>query len=152
MLIEVLFNSLAIPDPPQNITVDTKGSRVVNISWTAGFDGNRAIENFTVEISDHDQIFKDVICQGSLSSNACVVSSPSTTASLTGLFPRTTYSIRVFARNKIGRSSSSPILNVTTDEAGMLLTLCIFCYVWRELWMKVVHVPQEHSRGLGYTP
>ena len=56
MLIEVLFNSLAIPDPPQNITVDTKGSRVVNISWTAGYDGNRAIENFIVEISDHDQI------------------------------------------------------------------------------------------------
>ena len=75
MFIEVLFNSLAIPDPPQNITVDTKGSRVVNISWTAGFDGNRAIENFTVEISDHDQIFKDVVCQGSLSNSACVVSS-----------------------------------------------------------------------------
>ena len=137
MLIEVLFNSLAIPDPPQNITVDTKGSRVVNISWTAGYDGNRAIENFIVEISDHDQIFKDVVCQGSLASSACVVSSLSTTASLTGLFPRTTYNIRVFARNKIGRSSSSPILNVTTDEAGMLLTLCSFFamyevnYVWK---------------------
>ena len=122
--VEMLFNSLVVPDPPQNITVDTKGSRVVNISWTASFDGNSAVENYTVEISEHDQIFKDVVCQGTLSSSACVVSSLSTTASLTGLFPWTTYNIRVFARNKIGRSNSSPILNVTTDEAGMLLTLC----------------------------
>ena len=120
----MLFNSLVVPDPPQNITVDTKGSRVVNISWTAGFDGNSAIENYTVEISEHDQIFNDVVCQGTLSSSACVVSSLFTTASLTGLFPWTTYNIRVFARNKIGRSNSSHILNVTTDEAGMLLTLC----------------------------
>ena len=116
----MLFNSLVVPDPPQN----RKGSRVVNISWTAGFDGNSAIENYTVEISEHDQIFNDVVCQGTLSSSACVVSSLFTTASLTGLFPWTTYNIRVFARNKIGRSNSSHILNVTTDEAGMLLTLC----------------------------
>ena len=122
----MLFNSLVVPDPPQNITVDTKGSRVVKISWTAGFDGNSVIENYTVEISEHDQIFKDVVCQGSLSRSACVVSSLFATASLIGLFPWTTYNIRVFARNKIGRSNSSPILNVTTDEAGMLLTLCSF--------------------------
>ena len=125
----MLFDSLVFPDPPQNITVNTKTSRLVNISWTTGFDGNSAIENYTVEISEHDQIFKDVVCQGSLSSSACVVSSLSTTASLTALCPWTTYNIRVFARNKIGRSNSSPILNVTTDEAGMLLTLCSFCYV-----------------------
>ena len=114
-----MFNSLVVPDPPQNITVDTKGSRVINISWTAGFDGNCAIKNYTVKISQHDQILKEVVCQGSLSSGACVVSSLSTTASLTGLLPWTTYNIRVFARNKIGRSSSSPILNVTTDEEGI---------------------------------
>ena len=74
----MLFDSLVFPDPPQNITVDTKTSRLVNISWTASFDGNSAIENYTVEISEHDQIFKDVVCQGSLSSSACVVSSLST--------------------------------------------------------------------------
>ncbi|CAH3163872.1 unnamed protein product, partial [Pocillopora meandrina] len=102
--------------PTQNITVDTKGSRVINISWTVGFDGNCAIKNYTVEISQHDQILKDVVCQGSLSSSTCVVSRLSTTASLTGIFPWTTYNIRVFASNKIGRSNSSPILNVTTDE------------------------------------
>ncbi|XP_022809697.1 protein sidekick-1-like isoform X2 [Stylophora pistillata] len=105
-----------IPDPPQNITVDSKGSRVVSISWTPGSSGNSDIKNYTVEISEDNQNFSDVVCQGSLSNGACVVSSPSTTASLTGLFPWTTYNIRVFATNKIGRSNSSSILNVTTYE------------------------------------
>lgn len=124
---EVLFNSTVVPDPPQTLTVDSKGSRVVNISWTAGFDGNSAIENFTVEISEDNQIFKGVVCQGSLSSSACVVSSSSTKTSLTGLLPWTTYNIRMFATNTIGQSNSSHILNVTTDEEGtcMLFTLCI---------------------------
>ncbi|XP_022798569.1 receptor-type tyrosine-protein phosphatase F-like, partial [Stylophora pistillata] len=105
-----------VPDPPQNITVDSKGSRVVNISWTPGSSGNSDIKNYTVEISENNQNFNDVVCQGSLSNGTCVVSSPSTTASLTGLFPWTTYNIRVFATNKIGGSNSSPILDVTTDE------------------------------------
>ena len=140
-----MFNSLVVPDPPQNITVDTKGSRVINISWTAGFDGNCAIKNYTVEISQHDQILKDVVCQGSLSSSACVVSSLSTTASLTGLLPWTTYNIRVFARNKIGRSSSSPILNVTTDEEGMLLALCSFSAMYEKSYEEK---PQMYHRNM----
>ena len=131
MITEVLFNSTVVPDPPHTLTVDFNGSRVVNISWTAGFDGKSPIQNYTVEISQDNQIFKGVICQGSLSSGACVVSSSSTKASLTGLLPWTTYNIRVFATNAIGKSNSSQILNVTTDEEGtcMLLTLYIslFC-------------------------
>ena len=127
MITEVLFNSTVVPDPPHTLTVDFKGSRVVNISWKAGFYGNSAIKNYTVEISQYNQIFKGVICQGSLSSSACVVSSSSTNASLTGLLPWTTYNIRVFATNAIGKSNSSQILSVTTDEEGtcMLLTLYI---------------------------
>ena len=131
MITEVLFNSTVVPDPPHTLTVDFNGSWVVNISWTAGFDGKSPIQNYTVEISQDNQIFKGVICQGSLSSGACVVSSSSTKASLTGLLPWTTYNIRVFATNAIGKSNSSQILNVTTDEEGtcMLLTLYIslFC-------------------------
>ena len=123
IFIEMLFNSSVGPNPPQNITVGSKGSRVVNISWNSGFHGNSDIKNYTVEISEDSQIFKDVDCQGSLSSSACVVSSLSTTASLTGLLPWTTYSIRVFATNKIGRGNSSHNLNVTTDEEGNLFTL-----------------------------
>ena len=127
MITEVLFNSTVVPDPPHTLTVDFNGPRVVNISWTAGFDGKSPIQNYTVEISQYNQIFKGAICQGSLSSGACVVSSSSTKASLTGLLPWTTYNIRVFATNAIGKSNSSQILTVITDEEGtcVLLTLCI---------------------------
>ena len=114
----MLFNSADVPDPPKNVTVDSKGSRAVNISWEAVFDGNSAIHNYTVEISEDNQTFGDVMCHSSLLSNACVVSS--TNASLTGLFPWTTYHIRVFARNMVGSSGSSSIVKVTTDEEGAL--------------------------------
>ena len=99
--------------------VVSKSSRVVNISWTAGFDGNSAITNYKIEISAHDQTsFRDVLCQGSLSRSSCVISSSFTRASLNGLLPWTTYFVRVFARNVVGSSVSSSLLNVTTNEEG----------------------------------
>ena len=99
--------------------VVSKSSRVVNISWTAGFDGNNAITNYKIEISAHDQTsFRDVLCQGSLSRSSCVISSSFTRASLNGLLPWTTYFVRVFASNVVGSSVSSYLLNVTTNEEG----------------------------------
>ena len=129
-----LFNPTEVPDPPHSLTIDSKSSRVVIISWTADLYGIRASENYTVEISQYNQNFMDAVCQGSLSSNACVVSSYATKASLTGLLPWTTYNIRVFATNEIGKSNSSHILTVTTDEEGkcMLFTSAFLCRVWKE--------------------
>ena len=108
-----------MPNPPQNVTVTSKGSRVVNISWTAGFDGNSGIQNYTVEISEDNQTFRETVCQGSLLSSACAVSSPS--ASLESLLPWTSYYVRVFARNMVGSSSGSCVVNFTTDEEGKLV-------------------------------
>ncbi|XP_078352756.1 protein sidekick-1-like [Oculina patagonica] len=105
-----------VPDPPLNVTVDSKSSRVVNISWVAGFHGNSAIQNYTVKISEDNQTFGDALCQGSLSGSSCVVPSSSTSASLGNLSPFTTYYIKVFARNAVGTSNSSPVVSVTTDE------------------------------------
>ena len=110
-----------IPDPPQDVSVDSKASRVVNISWRAGFDGNSEILNYTVEISEDNQNFRDAKCQG-LSNGTCVVSGSSTSASLEGLLPWTTYHIRVLATNKVGPGLRSSVVNTTTDEEGMLFT------------------------------
>ena len=120
----MLFYSADVSDPPKNVKVDSKGSRVVNISWTAGFDGNSAIQNYTVMISEDNQTFSDAMCQGSLSHSACVVSS--TSASLESLLPWTKYYVRVFARNMVGSSSGSSIIKVTTDEEGALLFLLFY--------------------------
>ena len=122
MFIEMVFNFAVVPDPPNNVIVDSKGSRVVNISWMAGFDGNSAIQKYTVEISEDNQTFGDVMCHSSLLSNACVVSS--TSASLL-LFPATAYYIRVFAANAVGNGSSS-VVTVTTDEEGALWLFKIY--------------------------
>ena len=78
-----------------------------------------------------------------------MVSSLSTTASLTGLFPWTIYNIRVFARNKIGRSNSSPILNVTTDEAGMLLTLWSFLLCMKRVMDESYTITTRTWQGVG---
>ena len=96
----------------------SSGSREVNISWTVGFNGNSAIQNYTVEIREDKQTFRDAICQGTLLKNNCVIYS--TRVSIKELFPWTTYYLRVFARNVIGISHYSPELNVTTDEEGAL--------------------------------
>ena len=140
----MVFISTVIPDPPLNVTVDSSSSRVVNISWVAGFDGNSEIQNYTVEISEDNQNFVDAMCQGSLSDNSCVVPNSYTSASIGSLSPWTTYFIRVFARNVVGTSSSSPVVNVTTDEEGILLKN------HHQLHFFYIHVISSYCRILLY--
>ncbi|XP_020608167.1 contactin-4-like [Orbicella faveolata] len=102
------------PNRPLNVSVDSKSSQVVNISWIAGFDGNSAIQNYTVKRSLDNVDFVDAVCQGSLSDSSCVVSSAS--ASVGNLSPWTLYYFKVFARNMVGTSDGSPVVNATTDE------------------------------------
>ena len=111
-----------MPSPPQNVEVIAKTSRVVNISWTPGFNGNSDILNYTVVISTDNQAFAQATCPG-LSSDGCVVSSSFTNASLVGLHPGMTYYIRVFATNKVGSGNASSVFTTATDEEG------IPCYI-----------------------
>ena len=115
----MLSNSTVVPDPPKELKVYSKESRVVAVSWTAGFDGNSKILNYTVEISEDNHNFVDARCPG-LSSSACVVCGSSTNASLQDLLPWTVYFIKVFATNKVGRSARSSVVNTTTAEEGTL--------------------------------
>ena len=110
-----------MPGPPENVTVVSKTSRVVNIFWTPGFNGNSDILNYKVQISTDNETFSNATCQG-LSSSGCVVSSSSTSASLVGLHPGRTYYIKVFASNKVGTSTASSVITTTTDEEGILVT------------------------------
>ena len=101
------------------MSVDGKSSRVVNISWIAGFDGNSPIRNYTVKRSRDNQEFLDSVCEGSLSDDSsCVVTS--TSVSFGNVSPGETYYLQVFARNMVGTSEGSPVVNVTTDEEGAL--------------------------------
>ena len=117
----IFFLFVVVPSPPENVTVISKTSRVVNISWTPGFNGNSDILNYTVEISTDNQGFAEARCSG-LSSIGCVVSSSFTGASLVDLQPGQTYYIRVFANSEVGSSAVSSVITTTTDEEGMLVT------------------------------
>ena len=112
------MNSTVKPNRPWNVSVDSKSSRVVTITWIAGFDGNNEIKNYTVKRSLDNQEFVDAVCQGSLSDSSCVVTS--TNASFENLSPWRTYYFKVFARNMVGTSDGSHIVNATTDEEGAL--------------------------------
>ncbi|XP_068728210.1 receptor-type tyrosine-protein phosphatase delta-like [Montipora capricornis] len=102
------------PDPP-HVRIISTTSRTLAISWTAGFNGNSEITSYIVKISEDNQTFSDVNCQG-LSNSACVVSGNSTNATLEGLHPATMYYLKVFAINSIGQSDASSVVNATTDE------------------------------------
>ena len=112
------FYPADVPDPPEDVKVISRASREVNFSWTAGSNGNSAIQNYTVEISEDKQTFRDAICQGTLLKNNCVIYS--TRVSIKELLPWTTYYLRVFARNMIGSSDHSSVINFTTEEEGAL--------------------------------
>ena len=120
VLVFVFVFPADVPDPPTDVKVISRGSRKLNISWTAGFNRNSAIQNYTVEISEDRQTFRYAICQGTLLVNGCVIYA--TRVSIKELFPWTTYYLRVFARNMIGSSNYSSVVNVTTDEEGALFS------------------------------
>ena len=120
------------------MAVIAKTSRVVNISWIPGFNGNSDILNYTVEISTDNQTYTQAICQG-LSSSGCVVSSSFTSASLQGLHPGRTYYIRVFATNKVGSSTASSVVMGTTDEEGNYILIKYF--VRFKLKLNIIQCP-----------
>ena len=125
------------PHPPLNVTVVSKSSRVVNISWIDGFDGNSAIKNYRVDIesSEDNAELAGAACQGSLSDSSCVVSS--TSASFGNLSPWTTYSFKVFATNEVGTSNGSSVVNATTDEEGTVCKQC-GCFNIQLRWPNTV--------------
>ena len=113
-------NSTVKPNPPQGVTIESKTSRTITISWKSGFSGNSEINSYSVEIRDNGLNFSDAYCQG-WSDNSCTVSGLDTNATLEGLLPHTMYFLRVFADNKVGRSDASSEVHALTDEEGTSL-------------------------------
>ena len=121
-----------MPDPPENVSLVSKSSRSVNISWSDGFNGNSAILDYKATVTSKGQALENVTCDGIVSADGCNVTSK--TVHIGGLHPFTEYQIKVVARNNVGLSKGSPLLNVTTDEEGKLHCLILviqdlFCTV-----------------------
>ncbi|XP_030771182.1 LOW QUALITY PROTEIN: Down syndrome cell adhesion molecule [Rhinopithecus roxellana] len=98
------------PDPPEIEIKDVK-ARTITLRWTMGFDGNSPITGYDIECKnksdswDSAQRTKDVSPQ--LNS-----------ATIIDIHPSSTYSIRMYAKNRIGKSEPSNELTITADEAA----------------------------------
>ncbi|KPP80318.1 Down syndrome cell adhesion molecule-like [Scleropages formosus] len=98
------------PDPPE-VEIREVRDRTIALRWTMGFDGNSPITGYDIECKNKSaswgsaQTTKDVSPQLNQ-------------ATIIDLHPSSTYNIRMFAKNHIGKSEASNELTITTDEAA----------------------------------
>ncbi|XP_006745037.1 Down syndrome cell adhesion molecule [Leptonychotes weddellii] len=120
------------PDPPEIEIKDVK-ARTITLRWTMGFDGNSPITGYDIECKnksdswDSAQRTKDVSPQ--LNS-----------ATIIDIHPSSTYSIRMYAKNRIGKSEPSNELSITADEAAAN---------WKHLYSGTFHesAPKKHLQN-----
>ena len=108
------------------MSIESKTSRTITVSWKPGFNGNSEIISYTVKISDNGLNFSEANCQG-LSNSSCTVSGLDTNATLEGLRPFTKYFLKVYADNKVGQSDASSEVKTVTDEEGKSLVYYYYC-------------------------
>ena len=104
----ILTEFVAEPDPPTNLTVESKTSESISLSWAAPvYDGNSPITNYTVGYK--------------LESNTTYtfLATNNTRVSLTGSIPAQTYLIDVAAKNFYFMGNFSDQIMEVTGEAGM---------------------------------
>lgn len=107
------FSVLEIPEVPKNIRVNDQQSRSLQVAWTQPYAGNSPITNYIVE-------FKLVPDDWSKHPEKVVVSGTTTMATIPGLHPASSYHIRIIAENRLGKSEPSEVIQVTTQEEGLL--------------------------------
>ena len=94
------------PEPPLNISLASKSSQTIALSWMRGYDGNDLIKHFIIEYKDSK----------TLETKNLSVFGNSSTGVLRGLHPSTEYSVVMFAVNSVDRSKPSKELKFFTEE------------------------------------
>ncbi|GAB6020996.1 Down syndrome cell adhesion molecule-like protein 1 [Chamberlinius hualienensis] len=97
------------PAAPTNLVTESIGSRTVEISWTASYDGNDPIKKYIIQ-------YKEATASWDESVMMETVNGVPTNSIISHLKPFTSYIFRVFAENIRGRSSPSQILRISTEE------------------------------------
>ncbi|XP_062341475.1 Down syndrome cell adhesion molecule a isoform X5 [Osmerus eperlanus] len=98
------------PDPPE-VEIREVKDRTIALRWTMGFDGNSPITGFDIES-------KNKSASWDTAQKTKDVSPQLNQATIIDLHPSSTYNIRMFAKNLIGKSEPSNELTITTDEAA----------------------------------
>ncbi|KAB0374099.1 hypothetical protein FD755_014355, partial [Muntiacus reevesi] len=116
------------PDPPEIEIKDVK-ARTITLRWTMGFDGNSPITGYDIECKNKSEgknsclylfFFEKQNPKDSWDSAQRTkdVSPQLNSATIIDIHPSSTYSIRMYAKNRIGKSEPSNELSITADEAG----------------------------------
>ena len=129
-IIQTLPNELiplysAVPDSPENITLTSKSSRAVNLSWSDGRHGSSVVRSYTVKITS-----KGAPLASNLTCNAASLAEVrhvcyARVATIGQLHPYTNYEVTLAARNDVGSSEDSFPLSFTTDEEGIINSFSI---------------------------
>uniref|UniRef100_A0A3P9HI31 Cell adhesion molecule DSCAM n=1 Tax=Oryzias latipes TaxID=8090 RepID=A0A3P9HI31_ORYLA len=98
------------PDPPE-VEIREVKDRTIALRWTMGFDGNSPITGFDIESKNKSASWETA-------QKTKDVSPQLNQATIIDLHPSSTYNIRMFAKNLIGKSEASNELTITTDEAA----------------------------------
>ncbi|XP_048853649.1 LOW QUALITY PROTEIN: Down syndrome cell adhesion molecule homolog [Brienomyrus brachyistius] len=98
------------PDPPE-VEIREVRDRIIALRWTMGFDGNSPITGYDIECKNKSATWETA-------QKTKDVSPQLNQATIIDLHPSSTYNIRMFAKNHIGKSEASNELTVTTDEAA----------------------------------
>ncbi|XP_058884084.1 cell adhesion molecule DSCAM isoform X1 [Acipenser ruthenus] len=98
------------PDPPV-VEIREVRDRSIALRWTMGFDGNSPITGYDIECKNKSDTWDSV-------QRTKDVSPQLNQATIIDLHPSSTYNIRMYAKNRIGKSEASNELTITTDEAA----------------------------------
>ncbi|KAG7483685.1 hypothetical protein MATL_G00041000 [Megalops atlanticus] len=98
------------PDPPE-VEIREVRDRTIALRWTMGFDGNSPITGYDIECKNKSASWETA-------QRTKDVSPQLNQATIIDLHPSSTYNIRMFAKNHIGKSEASNELTITTDEAA----------------------------------
>ncbi|XP_075710738.1 cell adhesion molecule DSCAM isoform X1 [Rhinoderma darwinii] len=98
------------PDPPE-IEIREVRARSIALRWTMGFDGNSPITGYDIECKNKSDSWDSV-------QRTKDVSPQLNQATIIDLHPSSTYNIRMYAKNHIGKSEASNELTITTEEAA----------------------------------
>ncbi|XP_065563443.1 cell adhesion molecule Dscam1-like isoform X11 [Artemia franciscana] len=98
-----------VPETPSGLKVLDKSGRVVQLQWTAPYDGNAPITRYLIEYKlikgDWNNDIERVLVPGS-----------ATVAGVYNLRPSTNYHFRLIAENEVGASEPSSTVTIVTAE------------------------------------
>ncbi|CAI9624311.1 unnamed protein product, partial [Staurois parvus] len=99
------------PPVPPKVQIREVSARTISLVWTMDFDGNSPITGYDIECKNKSDSWDSV-------QRTKDVSPQLNQATIIDLHPSSTYNIRMYAKNHIGKSAASKELTITTEEAA----------------------------------